>query len=155
MSLMCLKLLPSVYFRTSSPMTSWSLKKKSTGNSESESCPCLRVFQGFLEFIKKKAKAQILDVDRNHHRKSMYWEVTQQKKLLSSTYLLHIFTPHKVFLMTPQQTQKLRKETERQGASGPATSPCPERAEFYCLPVEEFRPAGHCRNPKCSDYQLL
>lgn len=28
MSLMCLKLLQSVYFRTNSPMTSWSLKKK-------------------------------------------------------------------------------------------------------------------------------
>lgn len=48
-------------------MTSWSLKKKSTGNSEYESCLCLSVFQGFLEFIKKKKKnPEILDVDRNN-----------------------------------------------------------------------------------------
>lgn len=76
------------------------------------------------------------------------------KTLNKNASEFHIFAPHKVFLMNPQQTQKLRRESERRGTSGP-TSPLPERAEFYCLVVEEFRVAGHCKNPRCSEYQLL
>lgn len=36
----------------------------------------------------KKEKAEILDADKNNQRKSMYWEVSQQRKSVISKYLL-------------------------------------------------------------------
>lgn len=72
-------------------MTSWSLKKNQQEILKVSHAFVLMFFKDFFgELIKKKEKAEILDVDINKHRKSMYWEVSQQRKSVISKYLLDI-----------------------------------------------------------------
>lgn len=100
-------------------MTSWSLKNKTKQQKNTHKKiqqEILNVSHAFvLVFSKdfgnwlKKEKAQIPDVDRNNHRKSTYWELTQQRKKASK---LQIFTRYKVFMINPKnKTQKLKRET--------------------------------------------
>lgn len=77
-------------------MTSWSWKKKSTGNSECESCLCLSVFQGFLEFIEKRKNQKSLMLTETTS-KSKYWEVTPQGKNVCK---LHYFLDIQSFWLT-------------------------------------------------------
>lgn len=54
-------------------MTSWSLKKNQQEILKVSHAFVLMFFKDFFwELIKKKEKAEILDVDINKHRKSMY-----------------------------------------------------------------------------------
>lgn len=61
-------------------MTSWSFKKKNQQEILNVSHAFVLVFfKDFCDLLKKE-KAEILAVDRNNHRKSMCWEVSQQRK---------------------------------------------------------------------------
>lgn len=88
-------------------------------------------FKDFWNLLKKE-KGEILDIDRNNHRKSMYWEVTQQRKNVCK---LQIFTWYKVFLINKKLQLPKTQEWDWEKPSDPVIFLQSEKAEFYFLVV--------------------